>query len=100
MVGSFWQRQRTGEKDDPRGRREPRAVGRLPRFQLIVFHFLLLGHGLGMQPVCLDFLLEGFFTFMCLEESVHKKDVQGIDPCVEFFLLFILGFFFFFWKKV
>lgn len=53
-----------------------------------------------MQPVCLDFLLEGFFTFMCLEESVHKKDVQGIDPCVEFFLLFILGFFFFFWKKV
>ena len=79
---------------------EPRGFTELPRLQLLILHLPLMGHRFIMQPVFLYFLLEGFFMFMCLEESVHKKDVHVTDPCIEFFLLFILGFFFFLWKKV
>ena len=94
--------QRTGKKDDQEPGREGGSQAvftKLPCFQLLVFHLLLKGHCFVIQPIFLYFLLDGFFVFMCLEESVHKKDVHGTDPCVEFFLLFILGFFFFPCKK-
>lgn len=77
-----------------------RGSGRSPGFQLFVLQPLPLGHGCVVQPVLLDFLLEGFFSFVCMEKHVHKKDIHTCDPHGEFFLLFILGFLFSVWKKV
>lgn len=69
-------------------------------FQLVVLHFPLLGQGCVEQPLLLHFILENFFVLVRLEQRVHEEDAHVAEPRAELVLLFILGFFFFLWKKV
>lgn len=79
--------QRTGKKDDREsgGRRRSQEVYiALPLLPAPRFPSSSEGLLLHFAACFSYFLLEGFFTFMCLE-SVHKKDVHITDPCAEFF---------------
>lgn len=91
------------EAERPRARaggKELRGVTKVLGFQLVVLHLPLLGQGCVQQPLFLHSLLENFFVLVRLEQRVHEEDAHVAEPRAELVLLFILGFFFFLWKKV